>query len=73
MELIAHGRVSTLDQEASLQLDALETAGCERIYTDHASGALAERPALAQALDHLRRGDTLVVLAPITQPPTLDH
>ncbi len=61
MALIGYARVSTLEQEPSLQLDALKTAGCERTYTDHASGALAERPELAQALDHLRRGDTLVV------------
>ncbi len=61
MALLGYARVSTLEQEPSLQLDALETAGCERTYTDHASGALADRPELAQAPDHLRRGDTLVV------------
>jgi len=48
-------------EEAALQLDALEAAGCERIYTDRSSGALAERPDLARAVDHLRDGDTLVV------------
>jgi len=61
MALIGYARVSTLEQEAALQLDALEAAGCERIYTDRSSGALAERPDLARAVDHLRDGDTLVV------------
>lgn len=36
-------------------------AGCERIFTDHASGTVAERPELSRALDHLRRGDVFVV------------
>jgi DNA invertase Pin-like site-specific DNA recombinase len=59
--LIGYARVSTLEQDPALQLDALRAAGCERIFTDHASGTLAERPELTRALDHLRRGDVLVV------------
>ena len=59
--LIGYARVSTLEQDASLQHDALAASGCERIFTDHASGALEERVELARALDHLRAGDTLVV------------
>jgi DNA invertase Pin-like site-specific DNA recombinase len=59
--LIGYARVSTLEQDPALQLDALEAAGCERIFTDYASGTLAERPELARALDHLRRGDVFVV------------
>jgi DNA invertase Pin-like site-specific DNA recombinase len=61
MALIGYARVSTLEQEATLQLDALEAAKFERTYTDRASGALADRPELARALEHLREGDTLVV------------
>jgi DNA invertase Pin-like site-specific DNA recombinase len=41
--------------------DALEAAGVEKIYRDTVSGAKAERPGLASALEHLRRADTLVV------------
>jgi DNA invertase Pin-like site-specific DNA recombinase len=44
-----------------LQHDALASAGCYRVFTDVASGAKADRPALAQLLDQLRPGDTLVV------------
>lgn len=59
--LIGYARVSTLEQDAVLQVDELHQAGCLRVFTDHASGATADRPQLARALDHLRHGDTLVV------------
>ena len=58
---VGYARVSTDDQDLSLQLDALEQARCEKIYRDTQSGAKAERPGLSQALEHLRGGDTLVV------------
>jgi DNA invertase Pin-like site-specific DNA recombinase len=53
--------VSTEDQNLDPQAKALEQAGCERIFTDHASGAKAERVGLAEALRFARSGDTLVV------------
>lgn len=53
--------MSTTDQEPALQIDALETAGCHRVFVDHASGATAARTELQSALDYLRPGDTLVV------------
>ena len=59
--LIGYARVSTTDQDPALQRDALKKAGCERIYEETASGAKADRPELAKALDHMRKGDTLVV------------
>lgn len=59
--LIGYARVSTTDQTLDLQKDALEKAGCSRIFTDTASGAKAERTGLDEALSHLREGDTLVV------------
>src|SRR5699024_57789 len=49
------------DQDARLQHDALEAAGCYKVFTDTASGALASRPELGKLLDQLRPGDTLVV------------
>jgi DNA invertase Pin-like site-specific DNA recombinase len=59
--LIGYARVSTTDQNLDLQNDALKAAGCERLFTDTASGARAERPGLTQALRECRTGDTLVV------------
>jgi DNA invertase Pin-like site-specific DNA recombinase len=59
--LIGYARISTHDQTLALQRDALEKAGCEKIFTDKVSGTKAERKGLTEALSHLRRGDTLVV------------
>ena len=59
--LIGYARISTDDQDLALQRDALNAAGCARIFEDTMSGAKAERPGLAAALDHCRTGDTLVV------------
>src|SRR5882672_3704220 len=59
--LIGYARVSTIDQNLDLQRDALEVAGCDRVYVEYASGAKLDRPELARALDILREGDTLVV------------
>ena len=59
--LIGYARVSTEDQNLDLQRDALTGAGCERIFTEKASGARDDRPGLAEALSHLRKGDCLVV------------
>jgi DNA invertase Pin-like site-specific DNA recombinase len=59
--LIGYARVSTIDQNLALQKDALEKAGCEKIFTDTASGAKAERKGLEEALSYVRKGDTLVV------------
>src|ERR687884_360227 len=59
--LIGYAPLSSHYQTLNLQLDRLKQAGCEKIFTDHISGTKAERPGLADALSHLRTGDTLVV------------
>jgi DNA invertase Pin-like site-specific DNA recombinase len=59
--LIGYARVSTVDQDPEMQIAALEQAGCESIFTEHASGADPDRPELAATLRYLRRSDTLVV------------
>lgn len=59
--LVGYARVSTQDQDPALQLDALAQSGCERVFTEKASGAHRERPKLAEALDYMRQGDTLVI------------
>ncbi|MHB8283163.1 MAG: recombinase family protein [Caulobacteraceae bacterium] len=59
--LIGYARVSTADQDLTLQTDALSKAGCEKLFTDKASGAKADRPGLAEALSFARAGDCLVI------------
>lgn len=62
MGSIGYARVSTLEQNAVLQHAALTAAGCNRIFTDHGvSGTTASRPELDKLLDHLRKGDEVVV------------
>lgn len=58
--LIGYARVSTLDQDTALQLDALKAAGVRRVYQDKGSG-VGPRPQLQRAIADLRAGDTLVV------------
>ena len=61
--LIGYARVSTNEQNLDLQRDALRQAGvsAKNLYTDTITGTKENRPGLAQALSHLRPGDTLVV------------
>jgi DNA invertase Pin-like site-specific DNA recombinase len=59
--LVGYARVSTQDQDLSLQLDALQAAGCDKVYTEKASGAQRDRPQLQAALEYMRGKDTLVV------------
>ncbi|MHA7181287.1 recombinase family protein [Arthrobacter sp. MDB2-24] len=62
MGSIGYARVSSLDQNADLQHAALTAAGCARIFTDNGvSGTKASRPELDKLLDHLRKGDEVVV------------
>ena len=60
--LAGYARVSMLDQNPELQLDAPGAAGCERIFEDRASGARSDRPGLARALDWMREGEVIKVL-----------
>src|SRR5215470_9295636 len=59
--LIGYARVSTVDQNLDLQLDALQAAGCERTFSDRTTGARADRPGLREALAFVREGDLIVV------------
>jgi DNA invertase Pin-like site-specific DNA recombinase len=59
--LVGYARVSTQEQDLALQLDALNAAGCSKVFEEKASGAQRERSALQAALEYMRTGDTLVV------------
>jgi len=59
--LVGYARVSTLDQNPELQLDALRKAGCKKVFVEAISSAKDVRPQLDAALDYLRPGDTLIV------------
>ena len=60
--LVGYARVSTADQDLTIQRDALNAAGCEKLFGEKKSGRRADdRLALIEALDFVRSGDTLVV------------
>ena len=64
MAFIGYARVSTQDQILDMQLDALKKQGCEKIYTEKVSGkasASKKRKALAECMEYMRKGDTLVI------------
>ena len=57
-----YARISTIDQNADMQIKALQQAGCEKIFKDEGiSGATTKRPALLRCLKALDEGDTLIV------------
>ena len=59
---IGYARVSTPEQSLYMQRQALKQAGCEKIFTDTASGVRSDRPGLEKVIEHLRPSeDTLVV------------
>jgi DNA invertase Pin-like site-specific DNA recombinase len=58
---IGYARVSTDEQNLDLQIDALQLAGCDRIFCDRGySGSLRSRPALEEAITCLQPDDTLI-------------
>jgi DNA invertase Pin-like site-specific DNA recombinase len=59
--IIGYARVSTQDQNAQLQLDALAKAGCKQVYQEKATGKFRDRPELVACLRSMRKGDTLAV------------
>ncbi len=58
---IGYARISTENQSADLQIDALKAAGCIRIFTDVASGKNTDRPQLQACLEYLQPGNILIV------------
>ena len=61
-KMVGYARVSTTDQDLTIQLTALEKAGCDPIFSEKRSGTSTDkRVELARCLQYLRDGDTLVV------------
>ena len=59
---VGYARVSTFEQNLDLQMNALEKEGCDRVFCDQGeSGAKDSRPEWNNCLEHLRKGDTLVI------------
>jgi|ERR1700730_14292585 len=59
--IIGYARVSTEEQRANGQIEALEKAGCERVHKEYASGSRWDRPELQYILRHIQKGDVLMV------------
>lgn len=58
---IGYARVSTHDQNLNAQLDALKTAGAEKIFKEKITGSKRERPQLEKLLEQLRKGDVVII------------
>jgi len=62
MTLIGYARVSTKEQDNELQLEALNNAGCNKVFSEKQSGTTVNnRTELANCLNYLREGDTLII------------
>jgi len=60
-QLIGYARVSTVEQDTSIQVEQLKNAGCQPIFSEKASGTTQNRQQLNEMLSYAREGDTLVV------------
>lgn len=60
IRLVGYARVSTQEQDTSLQIAALQSAGVTEFFEEKASGAQLDRPALWECLGSLRTGDQFV-------------
>jgi DNA invertase Pin-like site-specific DNA recombinase len=58
--IVGYARVSTPEQKIEAQVDLLEKEGCEKIYTDIASGVREDRKGLNEMIGYLRKGDTII-------------
>jgi DNA invertase Pin-like site-specific DNA recombinase len=62
MAIVGYARVSTTDQDLTIQQEALKQAGCTELFTEKVSGTSKKgRDQLQKCLEYLRKGDTLIV------------
>jgi hypothetical protein len=67
---VGYVRVSKHEQNEELQMDALHSAGCEKLFTDKISGSKFERKGLDETFAVLRPGDTFICTSSIIAKPT---
>lgn len=58
--VVGYARVSTPEQKLESQIDLLKNAGCDKIYSDIASGTRDDRKGLNEMLKYMRKGDTVL-------------
>lgn len=62
MALVGYARVSTLDQDTTIQIERIKAEKCKKVFSEKKSGtSKKQRTALAECLDYMREGDTLVI------------
>lgn len=59
--IVGYARVSTEDQHLDAQIEALRSAGAERVWSEKISGSKVRRPELDRLLDHLRPADVVII------------
>lgn len=59
--IVAYARVSSIGQDHSSQIERLKAAGAEKVFSEKQSGLDKNRPQLAEALNFVREGDTLII------------
>jgi DNA invertase Pin-like site-specific DNA recombinase len=59
--VVGYARVSTVDQNLDRQIDALKSAGAEKLFTEKVTGRKSDRPELTKLLDLIREGDVIVI------------
>jgi len=59
--IIGYARVSTLEQSLDRQIDALNSAGATKLFTEKVTGRKADRPELVKMIDQLRDGDVVII------------
>ena len=69
--IVGYARVSTTEQTLDAQLQALQSAGCAKVYSEKESGTKTDRPQLAKALAQLNPGDCLIV-SKLDRPSTIN-
>ena len=62
MSLVGYVRVSSLDQDTTTQLERVNSQDCKKVFSEKESGTSTKgRTALADCLEYMREGDTLVI------------